>query len=163
MRRGILGVACLLVLVLALAGSAEAARYDAHTVIVKFTNGVSAKQRSALFSATGVTGRRGSVRGVGAAVVRVKGDPAGTAKRLNRSALVAYAEPNIILKATATPNDPLYPQLYGLTTRARPAAGRTPTSTRPRAGTRPGSAPSRLRAARRSASSTPASTRPIPS
>src|SRR3954447_24782148 len=114
MRRGILGVACLLVLVLALAGSAQAARYDAHTVIVKFTNGVTAKQRSALYSATGVTGRKGSVRGVGAAVLKVKSNPATVAAQLNRSALVSYAEPNFILKATATPNDPLYPQLYGL-------------------------------------------------
>ena len=36
------------------------------------------------------------------------------AGRLNRSALVDYAEPNFVLEATATPNDPLFPQLYGL-------------------------------------------------
>jgi len=134
MRRGILGVACLLVLFAALGGTAQAARYDTHTVIVKLTSGVSAAQRAALFSGAGVTGTSGSVAGVGADVVRVTDDPAAVATRLNRSALVDYAEPNFILKATAT---------------------------RPRAGTRPGSAASPRRAAPRSASSTPASTRRI--
>ena len=114
MRRGILGVACLLVLLFAFAGSAQAARYDAHTVIVKFADGASKAQRSAVMSNTGVTGKRGEVKGVGAGVFKVSGDPATVAARLNRSALVSYAEPNFILTATATPNDPLYSQLYGL-------------------------------------------------
>jgi thermitase len=35
-------------------------------------------------------------------------------ERLNRSALVDYAEPNFILRSTATPNDPLFPELYGM-------------------------------------------------
>ena len=51
---------------------------------------------------------------MGAKVVRTSGDPAVVAQRLNRSALVDYAEPNFILKASATPNDPLFSQLYGL-------------------------------------------------
>jgi thermitase len=114
MRRGILGVACLLVLLTASAGSARAARYDAHTVIVKFADGVSGAQRAAVLSSAGATGTAGHVAGVGADVVAVTGDPTAVAAQLNRSALVDYAEPNFILKATATPNDPLYPQLYGL-------------------------------------------------
>jgi thermitase len=114
MRRGILGAACLLVLFAALAGSAQAARYDTHTVIVKFASGASSAERTALLSTAGVTGKAGRVSGVGADVVTVAGDPAAVAARLNRSALVSYAEPNFILKATATPNDPMYPQLYGL-------------------------------------------------
>jgi thermitase len=114
MRRGVLGVACLLVLFAALAGTAQAARYDTHTVIVKLASGVSATQRAALFRSAGVTRTAGHVRGVGADVVTVAADPAVVAARLNRSALVDYAEPNFILKATATPNDPLFPQLYGL-------------------------------------------------
>ena len=114
MRRGFLGVTCLLVLFAALAGSAQAARYDTHTVIVKFASGASSAERTALLSTAGVTGKAGRVSGVGADVVTVAGDPAAVAARLNRSALVSYAEPNFILKATATPNDPMYPQLYGL-------------------------------------------------
>src|SRR4051794_26031564 len=113
MRRGIFGAACLLVLLIALAGSAQAARYDTDTIIVKFASGVSHTHRAALLSAAGVNGTAGRVAGVGADVVNVTGDPATLAAQLNRSALVSYAEPNFILKATATPNDPLYPQLYG--------------------------------------------------
>src|SRR5919198_4328573 len=114
MRRGIFAVACLLVLTAAFAGSAQAARYDADTVIVKYASCVSTTERLALFDSAGVTRTVGSVAGVGAKVVSVSGDPAVVAQRLNRSALVDYAEPNFILKATATPNDPLFPELYGL-------------------------------------------------
>jgi thermitase len=114
MRRGILGVACLFVLLFAVSASAQAASYDAHTVIVKYASGVSNAERLALSSRAGVTGTVGSVAGVGAKVVSVSGDPAVVAERLNRSALVDYAEPNFVLRATATPNDPLFPELYGL-------------------------------------------------
>ena len=114
MRRGILSVACLLALSAALAGSAQAASYDTDTVIVKLASGVSAQERAGLFAATGVTRRVGSVAGVGADVVRVQGDPADVARRLNRSLLVSYAEPNFILTASAVPNDPLFGELYGL-------------------------------------------------
>jgi thermitase len=61
-----------------------------------------------------VGGKVGSVTGVGADVVRVQGDPAVVSDRLNRSALVSYAEPNFILSTSAVPNDPLFSQLYGL-------------------------------------------------
>ena len=114
MRRGIFVASCLLVLLFAFAGSAQAARYDADTVIVKYASGVSTAERTALFDAAGVQKTLGSVTGVGAKVVRVSGDPAAVARRLNRSVLVAYAEPNFVLRATATPNDPLFSQLYGL-------------------------------------------------
>jgi thermitase len=111
MRRGIFVLACLFVL--AFAGTAQAARYDSHTVIVKYASGVSTAERLALFDSAGVTRTVGSVAGVGANVVSVSADPAVVAQRLNRSALVDYAEPNFVLTATATPNDPLFSQLYG--------------------------------------------------
>jgi len=114
MRRGILGLVCLLALVAGFTGTAQAASYDNDTVIVKFTSGVSNAQQAALFNTTGVDRSIGSVAGVGAQVVRVQGDPAVVARRLDRSVLVSYAEPNFILRATAIPNDPLFPQLYGL-------------------------------------------------
>jgi thermitase len=114
MRRGILSAVCLAVFALAAAGSAHAARYDADTVIVKYREGVSSAQRAALFDRTGATRTVGSVSGVGAKVLRVEGDPAVVARRLNRSALVAYAEPNFVLRTQAVPNDPLFSELYGL-------------------------------------------------
>jgi thermitase len=114
MRRGIFVASCLLVLLFAFAGSAQAARYDTDTVIVKYASGVTTAERLALFDSAGVTRTVGSVAGVGAKVVRVSADPAVVAERLKRSALVDYAEPNFILKSTATPNDPLFPELYGM-------------------------------------------------
>jgi thermitase len=97
-----------------LTGTAQAAEYDADTVIVKYRDGITSSQRASLLQATGVEATVGSVAGVGARVVRVSADPAVVARRLNRSALVAYAEPNYILRSTATPNDALFSELYGL-------------------------------------------------
>jgi thermitase len=114
MRRGILGLVCLLALMAGLTATAQAAKYDDDSVIVKFAGDVSSAQRAALFNTAGVNRTVGNVAGVGARVVSVQGDPAAVARRLNRSALVSYAEPNYILRATAVPNDPLFPELYGL-------------------------------------------------
>jgi thermitase len=86
-----------------MAGSAAAAPYDADTVIVKFKRGASP-----------VGDVVANVAGVGAKVLRVAGDPARVAARLNRRADVVYAEPNYILRAFAIPNDPRFGELYGL-------------------------------------------------
>lgn len=107
-------VAALAALAGAPAASAAPARYDAHTLIVKYRDRAPAVQRSLAGRAAGVLETLGRVTGVGAQVVRVSGDPAAVAARLNRSDAVAYAEPNYIYRATAIPNDPLFPQLYGL-------------------------------------------------
>jgi thermitase len=114
MRRTMSLAALVAALVAACAGSAQAAKYDSNEVIVKYADGVSTAERAGLFDRTGVVKTLASVRGVDAKVVKVNGDPATVARRLNRSSLVKYAEPNFILRTQATPNDPLYPQLYGL-------------------------------------------------
>ena len=114
MRRTMSLAACVVALLVVGAGNAFAAKYDADSVIVKYADGVSTAERVALFDRTGVVETTGSVAGVGAKVVRVEAEPAAVARRLNRSALVAYAEPNYILRTQATPNDPLFSQLYGL-------------------------------------------------
>jgi thermitase len=106
--------ACALALCLAFAGTASAAPYDDDTVIVKLRSGVSALERGGLLDRAGVTKTLGTVQGVGAQVVRVNGDPADVAARLNRSALVVYAEPNFILRTQAIPNDARFGELYGL-------------------------------------------------
>ena len=114
MRR-LTGVAALAVALLMLcAGSAPAANYEPNQVIVKYADGVSTTQRVALFDRAGVTKTLGSVKGVGAKVVSVSGDPEAVAARLNRSSLVQYAEPNLILTVDATPNDPRFAELYGM-------------------------------------------------
>src|ERR687895_657826 len=114
MMRRTVSLAAALAALLVCAGGAQAAKYDSNEVIVKYAEGVSNAERAALFDRTGVQRTIGSVRGVGAKVVEVDGDPAAVAARLNRSALVAYAEPNFVLRTQATPNDPLFSQLYGL-------------------------------------------------
>ena len=96
------------------AAGAPSAGYDAHTVIVRFAEHASTSQRAAAGRLAGVLERLGTVRGVGAEVVRVSGDPAVVAARLSRSAAVLYAEPNYIARASAIPNDPRFGELYGL-------------------------------------------------
>lgn len=96
------------------ATSAAAAPYKAHQLIVKLTPAGKALGSSQIASRLGLGQRIGTVRRVGAQVVRVPGDPKRVAARLGRSPLIAYAEPNKILRATAIPNDPLFGQLYGL-------------------------------------------------
>jgi len=115
----VIGIGILTVLVgLASTSPANAAgaAYDADTLIVKYADGASASQRSLTGRLAGMLQSLGSLRGVGAQVVRVTGDPAAVAARLNRSSAVLYAEPNYIVHATAPalPNDSLFGQLYGL-------------------------------------------------
>lgn len=62
MRRGIFGLVCLLALMAGITGTAQAAKYDNDTVIVKFAGGVSNAQRAALFSTTASTARSAQLR-----------------------------------------------------------------------------------------------------
>ena len=116
MKRRISIAAAALLGVLACASTADAAsaRYDARTVIVKYADGVSPSQRSATGRLAGVVSTLASIRGIGAQVARVSGDPAVVAARLNRSRNVLYAEPNYIAHATGVPNDTRFGELYGL-------------------------------------------------
>jgi thermitase len=93
------------------AGAAAAPRYDGDTVIVKYRHGAKV---SGLQRRVGATRTLGKVGGVGARVLRVKGNPARVARRLNRSSQVLYAEPNYILHVSAIPNDARFGELYGL-------------------------------------------------
>lgn len=97
---------------IAAAPSAAAPAYDDDTVIVKFRSGSSAADLGALGDRLG--GKVGEIRRLGAQVLRTSGDPAAVAARLERSSAVAYAEPNLILRTQAIPNDPLFGELYGL-------------------------------------------------
>lgn len=113
-HRILAAVSCVAALSMLGAGNAAAAEYAQGQVIVKYAAGTSTAERLALFERTGVVRTLGDVRGVGAHVVAVTGDAAAVAARLNRSAHVAYAEPNYILRTQATPNDPRFGELYGL-------------------------------------------------
>ena len=114
MRRTLSISACAVALLMLLAGAAHAAEYKPHEVIVKYAGGVPGAKRMSLLHRSGATRMVGPVAGVGAKVVRVRGDAAAVATRLNRSRLVEYAEPNLIVRAAWFPNDPLFSELYGL-------------------------------------------------
>jgi thermitase len=114
MRRTIVVAACAAAALAGWAAPAAAARYEAQEVIVKYADGITTGQRVGLFERTGVARTLGPVAGVGAKLVRVNGDAADVAARLNRSRLVNYAEPNYILRVQAIPNDPSFDELYGL-------------------------------------------------
>ena len=91
------------------AGSASAAAPE--TIIVKFQPGLPSTVTAPLL---GGAQQVGTVRALGATVVRPAGDASALVATLNRSSLVQYAEINKTMKVTATPNDPRYPELYGL-------------------------------------------------
>ena len=113
MRRTRVVLAALAVMAVSLASaqSAAAADYVSDQVIVKPKAGTSVTRLLAL---PGVQQRVGTVDGVGAYVFTVSGNPAVVSRALSRSALVEFAEPNFILRSTATPNDALFAQQYAL-------------------------------------------------
>ncbi len=115
MRKAALAAAVVAAGTLTLAAGAQAApSYVADQVIVKYKSGISETQRSSLLERVGVERTVGSVMGVDARVLRTSGDAAATARRLNASSSVLYAEPNYILRTQATPNDARFGELYGL-------------------------------------------------
>jgi thermitase len=92
--------------------ASASAPYDSDTVIVKYRASASSGAVGELAAGLGRT--VSTIRGTAAQVVRVSGDPAAVARRLERSAAVAYAEPNYILRTAAVPDDAQFGQLYGL-------------------------------------------------
>jgi thermitase len=110
----VLVTALVAVLGLALAATASAASYDPDTVLVKFRSGTSTAAQSAALAIPGVGRDLGTIGGLSTHVVSVSKDPADLARVLNRSGVVAYAEPNFVLHTDATPNDSLYADEYGL-------------------------------------------------
>jgi thermitase len=82
-------------------------------VIVKYRKGASPGRLRVLRELGGAR-EVGRVRGQGARVLAVPGDPLQAAARLDRSPGVAWAEPDYTLLATAAPDDPLFAQLGGL-------------------------------------------------
>jgi thermitase len=104
-----------LVATLLLASPAAAApAYDSDTVIAKFRASAPPAKRADARQRAGAGKKVDDVRRSRANVYRAKRDPARVAARLERSRHVAYAEPNMLLRAQAIPNDPLFGQLWGL-------------------------------------------------
>jgi thermitase len=85
------------------------------SVIVKFRPGRVSAKRAEQVHRSGVGKTIGSVRGLGARVVSVTGDPGAVSARLNRLPGVLYAEPNERLRALGAPSDPMFSQQGDLT------------------------------------------------
>jgi len=90
--------------------------FSSSEVIVRFNAGVSAAGQASVLSAAGCqhAGDFSSVSNLSLAHV----SPGVSIRRvlaiLNANASVAYAEPNYIVTAQVVPNDPLFPDLWGL-------------------------------------------------
>ncbi|HEY8001047.1 MAG TPA: S8 family serine peptidase [Solirubrobacterales bacterium] len=98
----------------AAAPAAAASSADSQSVIVKYRAASGANAIDSLAQRLDVGSQIGTIRHSSASVFATNGDPASVAARLERSPLVAYAEPNLTLSTDAIPNDPLFGQLYGL-------------------------------------------------
>ncbi|MGH2918015.1 MAG: S8 family serine peptidase [Solirubrobacteraceae bacterium] len=99
----------------ALAPSAlAAAPHVKNQLIVKYADSASSAERAAIAKRAGLRQRIGRVNANGADVVSVAGDAAAAVKRLNAEAGVLYAEIDYVMTALELPNDPLFPQLYGM-------------------------------------------------
>jgi thermitase len=97
-------LAVLAALVLAAPASAAGGQ-----VIVKFAPGKASSAAMPRGAALGST-----IHALGAHVVTTTGDPAAVAAELNAEPGVEYAEVDKPMRLLATPNDPRYPELYGL-------------------------------------------------
>jgi thermitase len=97
-------LAALAALVLAVPASAAGGQ-----VIVKFAPGVAAQSAMPNGASLG-----GTIHGLRAHVVKTTGDPSAVAAALNATPGVEYAEVDKPMQLLATPNDPRFPELYGL-------------------------------------------------
>jgi subtilisin family serine protease len=104
-------------------GSTE---YEDGVVLVGFRSGTSNARVADALNAVDASPAR--VIGRGTRVLEVApGEVASTIAELRRRLEVRYAEPNRVLRATLTPNDPRYPDLYGIAKISAPAAWDTGT------------------------------------
>lgn len=101
--------------------TASAAPYAADTILVKLTARHPSRRVTAQTRDAGVVGVVAVIPKLRVRVVRVSGEPAQVADRLSHTPGVRYAEPNWTMHATATPNDPLFAQLGGLSAISAPA------------------------------------------
>ncbi len=100
----------------AVVGQTPAAPGAAEGILVRFKAGVTDAEKARVLGAAGCTEARRFrlVRGLALARPRPGMAAATAMARLRASGAVAYAEPNYIVTAAAIPNDPRFPELYGL-------------------------------------------------
>jgi len=96
--------------------SAATQTFASGEVIVRFNDGVSAATQSSILSSAGCesTGSFKLISNLVRAEITSHRSVRSTVARLNANANVAYAEPNFIVTAQVVPNDPQFPDLWGL-------------------------------------------------
>ncbi|HEV2074953.1 MAG TPA: S8 family serine peptidase [Thermoleophilaceae bacterium] len=97
-----------------------AAAYDEDAVIVSYRRGVGPAELRPLLERNGVERAIDEIPAVDAEVVRVEGDPARVAERLESHPKVDYAEPDYVVRAQASrPDDAEFESLWGLSNRGQ--------------------------------------------
>lgn len=93
-----------------------AASQQSDGVLVRFKSGVSSSVRQQVLSAAGCAEVKQFrlVQGLSQASVQSGMSMNNVLNQLQSNGAVLYAEPNYIVSATATPNDPRFTELYGL-------------------------------------------------
>jgi subtilisin family serine protease len=107
-------LAALALAIAAPAAASAAAGFVPGQAIVRFKSGTEASERTATRANAGVSFKR-PLRIPGAQLVSVRGSVEAAVARLKRQPDVAYAQPNFVYHALASPpNDPFFGRLWGL-------------------------------------------------
>jgi serine protease len=113
------------------AASPRAEAYEPNRVMVRFAPGLAASERARAHASIG--GEVDVQYSIVPGLERVSLKPGRTVDEaiavLNRNPNVLYAEPDYVVRATVTPNDPSYSNLWGMTNIKAPTAWNTTTGT----------------------------------
>lgn len=87
---------------------------DTHTVLIRFKDSADTATRDALCRKVGLGAMQTYKLVPGLALVHVAGNPMDAIAQLKTSAAIDYIEPNYIYYRQATPDDPVFSQLWGM-------------------------------------------------
>jgi subtilisin family serine protease/uncharacterized protein YhfF len=93
-------------------------------LLIGFKGGVTTAQQKQVLAKIGATEKR-QFKQIHGALAKVRGDATATAlAQLRADPRVRYAEPNFVVSADVTPNDPFFSRLWGLNNNGFPVSGR---------------------------------------
>jgi Subtilase family/Fervidolysin N-terminal prodomain len=93
-------------------------------LLIGFRAGVSTAEQKKVMARIGATEKR-AFKQIHGALANVRADATASAlAQLRSDPRVRYAEPNFVVSADVTPNDPLFSRLWGLNNNGFPVAGR---------------------------------------
>ncbi|VAW59830.1 Serine protease, subtilase family [hydrothermal vent metagenome] len=100
----------------AVVGQTSSSTQQATDILVRFKSGVNSATQQQVLSSAGCseTKQFSLVQGLSQVSVQSGMSMSNALTQLQNNSAVLYAEPNYIVTAAAIPNDPLFPDLYGL-------------------------------------------------